>query len=101
MTFDVFFMNAESFREGEQAPFFTAYMLYEDAQSMDMGFTMEMTDDETRESATMKAGFAMKGPDMKMYFDMGGMYCGLNIGIGISTWAACTVASTSALRAAT
>ena len=75
----LFFMNAESFREGEAAPFFTAFMLYENEKNMDMGFTMEMVDDETGETATMTAEFAMKDTDMKMALEMGGMYYGLNI----------------------
>lgn len=77
----MFFMNAESFREGEANPFFTAFMLYENAQNMDMGFTMAVEDDETGETATMSAGFAMKDTDMKMSFEMGGMYYGLNMHI--------------------
>ena len=77
----VFFMNAESFREGEADPFFAAFMLYENAQNMDMGFEMAMSDDQTQETATMKAGFAMKDADMKLYLDMGGMYCGLNMSV--------------------
>ena len=77
----VFFMNAESFREGEADPFFAAFMLYENAQNMDMGFEMAMSDDQTRETATMKAGFAMKDADMKLYLDMGGVYCGLNMSV--------------------
>ena len=74
-----FYMTAESAYEGSEAPFFTCYMLYENEQNLDMGFEMEMTDDETSETATMKAGFALKDTDMKMFFDMGGMYIGLNI----------------------
>jgi hypothetical protein len=54
-------------------------MLYEDAQNMDMGFAMDLADDETQETVTMTAGFAMKDTDMKMYFDMGGIYYGLNM----------------------
>ena len=76
---EAFYMLAESAYEGSDAPFFTCYMLYENAQNMDMGFSMEMTDEETSETATMKAGFTMKDTDMKMYFDMGGMYIGLNM----------------------
>ena len=74
-----FYMIAESAYEGSEAPFFTCYMLYENAQNMDMGFAMDVTDEETSETATMTAGFAMKDTDMKMYFDMAGMYLGLNI----------------------
>lgn len=74
-----FYMTAESAYEGSEAPFFTCYMFYENAQNMDMGFAMEMTDEETSETATMTVGFAMQDTDMKMYVDMGGMYIGLNI----------------------
>ena len=77
----LFFMNAESFREGEAAPFFTAFMLYENEKNMDMGFTMEVVDDKTGETATMTAEFAMKDTDMKMVLEMGGMYYGLNISV--------------------
>lgn len=76
---ETFYMLAESANEGSEAPFFTCYMLYENAQNMDMGFTMDVTDEETSETAAMSAGFAMKGADMQMYFDMGGMYIGLNM----------------------
>lgn len=74
-----FYMTAESFNEGAEEPFFTCDMLYLDEQNMDMGFSMEMTDEETSETATMSAGFAMQGTDMQMYFDMAGMYIGLNM----------------------
>ena len=76
---ETFFMLAESFREGDKAPFFTAHMLYENARTMSMGFSMEMTDDETSKTATMTAGFSMDGQNMQMFYDMGGMYVGLNI----------------------
>ncbi len=76
---ETFYMTAESAYEGSDTPFFTCYMLFENEQNMDMGFEMEMTDEETGETATMKAGFALKDTDMKMFFDMGGMYIGLNI----------------------
>lgn len=74
-----FYMNAKSFHEGEADPFFTSYMLYGNAQNMDMGYTMDLTDDKTGETIRMTAGFAMKNSTMKMYFDMGGMYYGLNM----------------------
>lgn len=76
---ETFYMLAESAYEGSEAPFFTCYMLFENAQNMDMGFSMEMTDEETAQTSTMSAGFTMKDTDMKMYFDMGGMYIGLNM----------------------
>ena len=76
---ETFYMTAESAYEGSEAPFFTCYMFYENAQNMDMGFTMEMTNEETSETAIMKAGLAMKDTDMKMYFDMAGTYFGLNM----------------------
>ena len=75
----MFYMYSEAYYEGEEMPFFTAYMLYENAQNMDMGFAMDLADDETQETVTMTAGFAMKDTDMKMYFDMGGIYYGLNM----------------------
>lgn len=78
---ETFYMIAESSYEGSEAPFFTCYMLYEDAQNMDMGFTMDVTDEATSETATMTAGFTMKDTDMMMYFDMAGMYMGLNISV--------------------
>lgn len=78
---ETFYMESESLREGEEAPFFTAFMFYESAQNMDMGYTMEMADEQTGETATMSAGFAMKGTDMKLYFDMSGMYFGLNMSV--------------------
>ena len=74
-------MNAESFREGDKAPFFTAFMLYEDMQNMDMGFAMEMADEQNPDTPAMKAGFSMKDADMKLYLNMGGMYMGLDIHI--------------------
>lgn len=74
-----FYMTAESAYEGSEEPFFTCDMLYESAEKMDMGFTMQMTDDETSETATMSAGFALDGQDMQMFFDMAGMYIGLNM----------------------
>ena len=77
----MFYMYSEAYYEGEELPFFTAYMLYEDAKNMDMGFAMDITDDETGESVLMTAGFAMKDTDMKMYFDMGGIYYGLNMSL--------------------
>jgi len=76
---DTFYMEAESLREGEEKPFFTAFMFYENAQNMDMGFTMDMTDEETQETVTMTAGFALKDTNMKLSFDMGGVYMGLNM----------------------
>ena len=76
---ETFYMTAESAYEGSEAPFFTCYMLFENEQNMDMGFTMELTDEETSETATMQAGFALKDTDMKMFFDMAGIYFGLNI----------------------
>ncbi len=75
----MFYMYAESYYEGEEIPFFTAYMLYENAQNMDMGYVMNITDDETGESVIMTAGFAMKDTDMKMSFAMDGIYYGLNM----------------------
>ena len=75
----MFYMYSEAYYEGEEMPFFTAYMLYENAQNMDMGFAMDLTDDETQQTVTMTAGFAMKDTDMKMFFDMGGIYYGLNM----------------------
>jgi hypothetical protein len=75
----MFYMYSEAYYEGEELPFFTAYMLYEDAKNMDMGFAMDLTDDEKQETVTMTAGFAMKDTDMKMFFDMGGIYYGLNM----------------------
>ena len=75
----VFYMYAESYYEGQETPFFTAYMLYEGELTMDMGFAMDLVDDETQETATITAGFAMKDTDMKMFFDMGGIYYGLNM----------------------
>ena len=44
-----------------------------------MGFAMDIADEETQETVTMTAGFAMKDTDMKMFFDMGGIYYGLNM----------------------
>ena len=76
---EIFYMLAESFHEGDENPFFNANMLYEGAQTMEMGYTMEMTDAETSKTVTMAAGFAMDGQDMQMFFDMDGMYFGLNI----------------------
>lgn len=78
---ETFYMTSESAYEGSEAPFFTCYMLFENAQNMDMGFSMDVTDEETSQTSTMKAGFAMKDTDMKMYFDMGGTYFGLNMSI--------------------
>ena len=78
---NAFFMNAESFREGDEAPFFTAFMLYEDTQNMDMGFAMEMADEQNPDAPAMEAGFSMKDADMKLYLDLGGMYMGLDIHI--------------------
>ena len=75
----MFYMYSEAYYEGEEMPFFTAYMLFENAQNMDMGFAMDLTDDETQQTVTMTAGFAMKDTDMKMFFDMGGIYYGLNM----------------------
>ena len=75
----MFYMYSEAYYEGEKTPFFTAYMLYENARNMDMGFAMDLTDDEKQETVTMTAGFAMKDTDMKMFFDMGGIYYGLNM----------------------
>ena len=75
----VFYMVSESYYEGVEDPFFTAYMLYEGAKNMDMGFAMDIADEETQETVTMTAGFAMKDTDMKMFFDMGGIYYGLNM----------------------
>ncbi len=76
---ETFYMTAESAYKGSETPFFTCYMLFENEQNMDMGFTMEMTDEATSETATMQAGFALKDTDMKMFFDMAGTYLGLNI----------------------
>ena len=76
---EAFYMTAESAYEGSEAPFFTCYMLYENGQNMDIGFTMEMADGETSDTATLRAGFALKDADMKLFLDMGGMYFGLNI----------------------
>ncbi len=75
----MFYMYSEAYYEGEEMPFFTAYMLYENAKNMDMGFAMDLTDDEKQETVTMTAGYAMKDTDMKMFFDMGGIYYGLNM----------------------
>lgn len=75
----MFYMYSEAYYEGEEMPFFTAYMLFENAQNMDMGFAMDLTDDETQQTVTMTAGFAMKDTDMKMFFEMGGIYYGLNM----------------------
>ncbi len=75
----MFYMYSEAYYEGEETPFFTAYMLYENAKNMDMGFAMDLTDDEKQETVTMTAGYAMKDTDMKMFFDMGGIYYGLNM----------------------
>lgn len=76
---ETFYMAAASSYEGSEDPFFTCYMLYENAQNMDMGFTMNGVDDETSQTASMSAGFTLKDTDMQMYLDMNGMYIGLNI----------------------
>ena len=76
-----FYMYAESANEGDAEPFFTCDMFYESAEKMDMGFTMNMTDEETSENATMTAGFSLDGQDMQMFLDMGGMYIGLNVSV--------------------
>ena len=75
----VFYMVSESYYEGVEDPFFTAYMLYEGAKNMDMGFAMDIADEETQETVTMTAGFAMKDTDMKMFFELGDIYYGLNM----------------------
>ncbi len=70
-----FYMYAESFREGEDDPFFTANMLFKDQQNMTMGYQM------TEGEQITEAGFAMEGSDMSMFFSMGGMYIGLDMSI--------------------
>ena len=75
----VFYMVSESYYEGVEDPFFTAYMLYEGAKNMDMGFAMDIADEENQETVTMTAGFEMKDTDMKMFFELGDMYYGLNM----------------------
>ena len=78
---EAFYMIANSYYEGSEDPFFSCYMNYENAETMDMGFTMTMVDDESGETATMEAGFAMDGGIMSMYIDVAGMYMGLTLSI--------------------
>ncbi len=75
----VFYMDARSFREGETAPFFSAFMFFENPQNMKMEMTMPISDDGNGNITEMTAGFAIEGTDMKSFFRMGEMYCGLDM----------------------
>ena len=81
---ETFYMDAASYHEGEEEPFFSAWMFFENAQSMDMGFAMDVTDEDSGETVPMSAAFAMKDSDMQMSFDMNGVYFGLGMSLSDS-----------------